>query len=345
MKKYIIISIIALLFAACEEKELTPVVDLGEGPSITAPSSGAAFVLDETQIDNQLVAFSWTAADFGFSAATTYTLELDKVGNNFSDPITLSSGNTLSTDEVTIGQLNNIMLTKELPADVSSSVEIRVCAKISDEVETLCSAPITLDVTPYQAEIDYPILNVPGSYQDWDPGNPQTVIFSRKSDNNYEGYIFMGVDDALYKFAQGSWDSNWGDNEADGILDPLGIGNDIPINDGAGMYFLNANLNDLTHSNMKTDWGVLGDATPTGWDADTDMEWDAEKFALTINLDLNAGELKFRANDDWAINFGDNFGNGQLQLDGGNIAVAEAGNYTIDLYLSQATYSYTLTKN
>ena len=75
------------------------------------------------------------------------------------------------------------------------------------------------------------------------------------------------------------------------------------------------------------------------------MTWDADKFALTVTLDLGAGEIKFRANDDWAINFGDEFGNGQLQQDGANIAVAEAGNYTIDLHLSQANYGYTLTKN
>ncbi len=346
MKKYILFSLIAVCLAACTEQELTPVLELGAAPEITSPASGAVFTLDEAQANNQLVAFSWTAADFGFNAATTYTLEIAKVGDSFSDPTTLSTVNGLETGEVTIGQLNNIMLTKELPAGVPSTIELRVCATISEEVETLCSAPITLDVTPYQAEVNYPFLNVPGSYQDWDPANEQTVVFSRKSDNIYEGYLYMADDSTKYKFVQGgSWDVNWGDIEADGILDPGGVGNDIPINDGAGMYFLHCDLNDFTHSNVKTDWGIIGDATPTGWDEDTDMIWDEEKFALTITMDLTAGELKFRANDTWDINVGDNFGNGQLQADGENIPVAEAGNYTIDLHLSQANYGYTLTKN
>lgn len=49
-----------------------------------------------------------------------------------------------------------------------------------------------------------------------------------------------------------------------------------------------------------------------------------------ITTDLTDGEIKFRANDDWAISWG-----GTLEqlttLNGGNIAVT-AGKYTINLY-------------
>lgn len=345
MRNYIFLSIIALLFAACEEQELDPVLKLGNAPQLTAPTSGASFVLAEADADNALTTFTWSAADFGFQSATTYRVEMDKVGNNFADPITLISGITLESTDLTVGKLNNILLTKELPAEVASDIELRVCASVSSELETLCSDVVTISVTPFPAEVDFPVLNVPGNYQDWDPADFTRVVFSRKSDDVYEGYVYMGLEENLYKFARGSWDENWGDNEADGILDASGFENDITTTEGAGMYFLRADLNTLEHSNMRTDWGVIGDATADGWDADTDMTWDETKFALTATMDLAEGAIKFRANDAWDINFGDNFGNGNLQLDGENIVISEAGNYTIDLHLNQANYAYTLTKN
>jgi hypothetical protein len=55
--------------------------------------------------------------------------------------------------------------------------------------------------------------------------------------------------------------------------------------------------------------------------------------------------MKFRANDDWAVNYGDGEEAGQLVRDGGNIAVEEDGNYTIVLDLNGDTFTYTVTKN
>jgi hypothetical protein len=62
-------------------------------------------------------------------------------------------------------------------------------------------------------------------------------------------------------------------------------------------------------------------------------------------LDLVQGEMKFRANNDWAVNLGDNDANRSLEYGGANIAVAESGNYTIELNLGSAVYTYKLTKN
>jgi hypothetical protein len=111
------------------------------------------------------------------------------------------------------------------------------------------------------------------------------------------------------------------------------------------LYRLTVNLNELTHTQLKTDWGVLGDATAGGWDTDTDLIWDTDREVLTVTLDLTVGELKFRANDSDDVNFGDDFTNGTLEADGLNIPITEAGNYTIDLMLNQSDYAYTLTKN
>ncbi|RMF02263.1 MAG: SusF/SusE family outer membrane protein [Bacteroidetes bacterium] len=191
--------------------------------------------------------------------------------------------------------------------------------------------------------MNYPLLNVPGSYQGWNPEDSTTVIWSVQQDETYDGYIFFGEDATLYKFAKGTWDVNWGDNGADGVLDP---GGDNILAGDAGLYRLAVDLNTLTYETTKTDWAIIGDATPNGWDADTPMVYDPETGLWSVTVDLNVGSLKFRANGNWDINLGDDDpAVPGLQYEGANINITEAGNYTITLDLTQAIYTYELTKN
>lgn len=342
---YILFSLLAVgLMWACQDDELGPVVNLNGAPQITAPTAGATFTLSEAEADSIISAFTWTAADFGFDAGISYSLQLDKAGNNFAEPVTLGTVNGLTLADITQGELNNILLAKELPEDVPSDLELRVVAKVSDEVSTLVSNVVTIAATPYASTVVIPQLQVPGSYQGWDPANNSTIIFSPKSDGKYEGYVFISPDDQKYKFTQGlSWDVNWGDNGADGTLEPGGA--DIQAG-AAGVYKLNVDLNALTHTQLRTDWGLIGSATPNGWDSDQDMTYDAGAGKITITLDLVAGEVKFRANDDWALNYGDDGANKTLEAGGANIAIAEGGNYTIDLLIvGVSKYKYEITKN
>ena len=118
---------------------------------------------------------------------------------------------------------------------IRDSLELRVTAKISNDVETLVSSTLAFKATPYETVVVYPQLQVPGSYQGWDPSNNSTIIFSTKSDENYEGYIYFPDPDSKYKFTKGlSWDTNWGDNDADGSLELAGA--DIALVDACLLY-------------------------------------------------------------------------------------------------------------
>ncbi len=200
---------------------------------------------------------------------------------------------------------------------------------------------------PYKRAAAYPVIYAPGGYQsgsgysagDWSPADaPQLASVS--SDDKYEGYIYF-KDDGQFKFTAGpNWDLNWGDNGANGTLEQNGDN----INATAGYYKINVDLNTMTYSMVKTTWGLIGDATPGEWGSSTPMEYDPVSKMWTVIAELKAKELKFRANDGWDINFGDNGADGILEYGGSNIAIAEAGRYEIKMKLGTPDYTYTIEK-
>ncbi|MDH3243151.1 MAG: SusE domain-containing protein [Saprospiraceae bacterium] len=222
-----ILTSIAFLWGSCDEQVFDPILNVGPASSLTTPSSGASFVLEEEKASQVMTTFEWTKAEFGFSAAVTYTLQIDFAGNDFGSALTLGATTALSMS-VTQEKVNNILLASGIEQAEPVAMEVRVVSEINDDVEPTISAPVSLTVTPFIVEVIFPQLQVPGSYQGWDPANNQTVIYSLKSDGKFEGFIYFDSDGALYKFTDGpSWDINWGDDGLDGTLDRNGT--DIPI--------------------------------------------------------------------------------------------------------------------
>lgn len=91
------------------------------------------------------------------------------------------------------------------------------------------------------------------------------------------------------------------------------------------------------------DWGIIGSATPGGWDADTDLAYDLSTKKFTYNGALIVGEYKFRKDNGWDVNYGDDGNNLTLEAGAANIPITVAGNYTIVIDFTAKTY--TITKN
>lgn len=338
--KYIVLSgLVGIALWSCTDDSFGPVLHKNGGLEITSPAEGASWVLN----DSTDAVFTWNGADYGFAAGTTYKLEMDVAGANFAGPAVLGNVNA-ETVSISQAEINNILLAKELEGNVPADVEFRVIATVNPDVASDTSAVRKISITPYPSNVLIPQLQVPGSYQGWSPADSSTAVFSPANNSQYEGYVYMNIDNAFFKYTVGpSWDTNYGDNGGDGTLDQNG--SDIPAG-AAGVYKLNANLNQFTHTYLRTDWGLIGSATPGGWDSDQNLTYDPVTGKFSITLDLVAGEIKFRANDDWAINFGDDGNNKTIEYNGANIAVAEAGNYTIDLLIvGVPKYRYAIKKN
>lgn len=185
---------------------------------------------------------------------------------------------------------------------------------------------------------NYAVIYAPGSYQGFDPADSATVVrLASSADNNiFDGYIYVENPNTEIIFTpQQDLNLVFGDNNNDGVLDPNGA--NIIIAD-PGFYRINVNINTTTYSITKTDWGLIGSATPNGWDADQDMTYDPVEKAWSINVDLIAGAIKFRANDDWAINLGDTGLDGVMEYEGDDINIPANGGYTIKLFFDRADY-------
>jgi hypothetical protein len=185
----------------------------------------------------------------------------------------------------------------------------------------------------------YPVIYAPGAYQGWDPATANQLS-SKNNDNTYEGYIYFPDAGSEFKLTLGpNWDNNFGDTGADGTLNAGG--DNLKVAE-AGFYKVFADLNALTYTLVKTEWGLIGSATPDGWNSDQDLTYDATDGSWTIQLNLVAGEIKFRANNDWGLNYGDTGADALLEAGGDNIAIPTAGTYKIKLFLKKPDYTYSI---
>jgi starch-binding outer membrane protein SusE/F len=90
--------------------------------------------------------------------------------------------------------------------------------------------------------------------------------------------------------------------------------------------------------------GIIGSATPTGWDSDTDMIQSATNpHEWSIVIPLTTGACKFRQNDAWAVNWGAaDFPIGIGTQGGADIPVSQAGEYTVTLNDTSGVYYFSI---
>lgn len=86
---------------------------------------------------------------------------------------------------------------------------------------------------------------------------------------------------------------------------------------------------------LSTNLGIVGSATPGGWSStnetpiqDIPFYSTSENNVVVAYATLRDGEIKFRENNDWTVNYGDDGNDGSLEPNGANISVS-AGNYKI----------------
>lgn len=189
---------------------------------------------------------------------------------------------------------------------------------------------INLEEGTYEFSPAVDFLYTPGDANDWSQTNSQLLYTNDYT--TYMGYAMLSPNG--FKFSNApDWDHvNYGDGGAPGILDTDGDAGNLSV-PAYGLYWCNVNTASLTYSVAPVQTiGVIGDATPGGWDTSTALT-TADQLIWKGTVKFTGGGFKFRANDAWDINLGGNLQN--LLPGGDNIPSPGEGTYEVTLDLSR----------
>lgn len=147
------------------------------------------------------------------------------------------------------------------------------------------------------------------------------------------------------KFRQDdAWTINWG-NSANDFPNGIGVQGEFNITVPAGTYTVLFNRLTGAYSFNHVSIGFLGTVLGDGGfdGADVDLATtDGIVYSIT-NYPLLVGEIKFRQDDSWTVNWGGSSLTGTAQQNGNNIALTSAGNY--DINFNRSTLAYSITQN
>ena len=189
---------------------------------------------------------------------------------------------------------------------------------------------VTLDMNNLTYTVGKPVLYMAGDANGW-----ATNDYLAGDDGvHFTGYMYLNQNG--FKFCtQPEWKgTNYG---AD--FNTAGDAANITMTEDAGYYKVEVDLSAKTYKLTPiTTIGIIGSASPGGWDSDVDMKYipyNAETKELGYweikDITLTNGEIKFRANDAWDISWGGTPDALTTQGGAANLSV-EAGTYDIKLY-------------
>ncbi|WP_051336397.1 SusE domain-containing protein [Aquimarina latercula] len=329
-KTFIIITALLFSFSCTDDDRELKIATTQESSEVllTTNSANSDYIITATNTDEIADLFSWDEANFGFNAQVNYKLLVDSEGGDFSQAQSL--GSTTATEiEITYGNLNQVAIALGLQAGISNTLLFKVEASISQNVQKIDSQVLSKEITTYEVPVellDYFLVG-DATAAGWDNDNNNTPLF-RDPENPaifyFNGYFSVGKFKVLTK--KGQWHPQIGSDDGatlvasnpDGSGEPQNLG-DIVVE---GYYSLMFNTANYTYTfepldaSSVTSYGTIGiigsarTGDAAGWDEpDTDMtqvsSLDNHMWYVS-GQGLLEGNLKFRADDAWDIDWGSN---------------------------------------
>ena len=370
-----LMTIIMFGLNSCEDDLSLTYIAQPKGDLVFSNSFLSEYILIPAASSNIGERFTWDDADFETPTNITYELQRSITGD-FTDMAVVG---TTSENElaVTIGKLLDYAEDAGLDNDPDTttssgdpnnegfiSFRLRAHAGTSSNVELVSEAQIVKLVLPENTggEPEPYIVDLflvgSATAPGWSENNNNPPIIRHPDEmetHSYKAYFAAGE----FKLLEilGQWQPQWGAGAGAGeaaLNDGTGSDPASFVIDAAGYYDFIINVGEMTYTlaaydasgaTDRTTIGIIGDATPGGWDSDTDMTQSTfDSHIWYINgVSLNDGEMKFRAENDWATNWGNNTADsGFGTQDGPNIPI-EAGTY--DIWLNDLDGGYILIPN
>lgn len=352
IQKWLVLATLIIAGTACEEDaELTTLQQVNFPDPVEASTDNVLLSADNKY--TPVVTFSWENVIYPIEAPVTYTIAFDVEADIYGDTAwegasRITAGEDVLSISLTGEDLNNMAADLGLAPDTEGQLYVRVEAYMDRYVY---SAPISISVTPYTEEVASGQLYMPGAYQGWDPAT--AAVLNAIEPGVFRGFITFSEGTGLdFKFTpEPDWDTSYGyDSNGNFVLSPESTNLTAP---GAGSYMIIVNTNTMTFTMTPYSWGIIGTATPGSWDYDTDMTYDYQNFEWVYTGSLVSGAMKFRLNNDWSTNYGNDDGSngditdGTMYLDnGGAHTINVAADYKVTFSVdpdnpATATYSVT----
>lgn len=199
-----------------------------------------------------------------------------------------------------------------------------------------------MDYTYTFEEVKYdPFIYFIGSTDGWQSYDQKLALVD-DAKGVYTGFVYIADPNGAgfeFKFQRkpNSWDNAIGASNfvtfKGAAIDPQS-GNNLGVNGGVGVYYIDANLSEGTIEATKVEtMGLIGKFQEWNETKDVPMTWNAEEYCFEVtNAGVTADGWKFRMNKKWDVNLGGSLNN--LTAGGSDIKVA--GN-TVKLYPTRKT--------
>ncbi|RYY29821.1 MAG: DUF5116 domain-containing protein [Sphingobacteriaceae bacterium] len=235
-------SALLMLFSSCKKDGTQTISSIGTAGTLSASTTAPALSLATAA--NAAVTLSFPATTVtGYQTALTYSIQVDKKGNNFASAREIAA--TAPATNVTVGTLNTALLNLGLATGTSTQIDVRVKSTIAANAAPVYSNIINLTVTPYTLTS---YVYVPGAYQGWDPTKADVGTLSSPTSNNiYDGKITFPAGSLEFKITPAqSWNVSYGGSN--NVLSLTGGNLSVP---SAGTYLVHADFNAFTYTLTK----------------------------------------------------------------------------------------------
>lgn len=340
-----------------------------EGIAFTNTFS-SEYILTSATAENTVERFVWNEIDLGVPTNINYDV-LASTSSDMVDPVLL--GSTAGTNlAVKVKQLMNLAEDAGIDNDPATeapntgTLYVQVVATAGTGGEMVHASEVqalNILIPETAGEEEEAFLNFflvgDATAAGWNPDNNNTPLFRDGENENlfyFTGRFDGSGDKEGFKLLEilGQWQPQWGLNNGN-LSNSTLLGGDpsaFPV-DADDYYTLTVNVDEMTYSFETYDEssaatygsiGLIGPAQAGGWDSDTDLTQQTfDPHIWFINdIELSDGEFKFRADNDWADNWGaaSNALSGKANYGAGDNMVAQAGVY--DIWFNDLTGRYIL---
>ncbi|MDO5105785.1 SusE domain-containing protein [Capnocytophaga sp.] len=294
MKKIIyLMSLLTLTLASCEKDEKAT---YDGNAKVTTTLSTESVVLEKDNANQTALTVTWESTPVNVNVAKPlYEIVFTNGAKSASETASESPA------VFTVAQLNRIMLNISAEADKEATISVAVKRKLGAN-HYVNFTEKNLKVTPYKDLITPTDWGLVGSAapNGWDGPD---VPFWKSIEDDSQFVAYVTLKDGEIKFRKDNkWDVNLGGSN--GTL--TDGGDNIKVT--AGTYKILLNVTAKTYSIEPYTLGIVGDGA-NGWEENQDKDiklaydgatntWKAE------NVTLKDGQIKFRLNNAWAVNYG-----------------------------------------